>query len=354
VVVSDPTTGGSTDMQGVLKYVLGNVDQVVLVSAPSALETGFTAATAFAVRVYKSDGVTAAASATVTFVVAGSGGGAAVFTQCPVGPTGCVLTTDSTGLAKSAVLGIAAGNVTLTGTELTGGNAASAVIADADPVRAVAINAVPQYLAAGGSESWNVALTATQDGAAAVGAPVVWTTKAAGFTVTPPGETTAANGSAAMVAQVNAISGGSGGVVESTNVITGCVWSTVCTTWTVYGVAASQWVIAISSGAGQSVQLAGAALVPVVFLVTDGAGHALPGAAVNVYQTVYAWEGACGATGACASAPVLQTVKSSATSDANGLVTVQPIEVSGVTQVVRIAASAGITGFASTSLAVTP
>jgi len=75
---------------------------------------------------------------------------------------------------------------------------------------------------------------------------------------------------------------------------------------------------------------------------------------VNVYQTVYAWEGACGATGACASAPVLQTVKSSATSDANGLVTVQPIEVSGVTQVVRIAASAGITGFASTSLAVTP
>ena len=39
--------------------------------------------------------------------------------------------------------------------------------------------------------------------------------------------------------------------------------------------------------------------------MTDGAGHALPGAAVNVYQTVYAWEGACAVKGVCASAPVL-------------------------------------------------
>jgi hypothetical protein len=355
LVVRDATTGGSTDMQGGLKYVAGNVDTVSLVSAPGVLETGFTASAPFAVRVYKSDGVTAVPSATVTFVVVGSGGGAAVFTTgCLAGQTGCVVKTDSTGLASVSVLGIAAGSVTLRGTELSGGNSAQAVIADADPVRTVVINAVPQYLAAGAAGSWALALTATQDGVAAASVGVVWSSAGAGFTLTPPGELTAANGSAAVVAQVSGISGGPGGVGGSTNVITGCGWSTVCGSWTVYGVATSQWTLAVSSGAGQSVSVAGAALVPVGLLVTDGAGHALPGAAVNVYQTVYAWEGACGATGACASAPVLKMVRSSATSDANGVVQVTPLRVAGVAQVVRVAASTGTKGFATASLSVTP
>ncbi len=47
----------------------------------------------------------------------------------------------------------------------------------------------------------------------------------------------------------------------------------------------------------------------VTLLVTDGAGHALPGATVNVYQTVYAWEGACAVNEVCASAPVLTTAQ---------------------------------------------
>jgi hypothetical protein len=55
-------------------------------------------------------------------------------------------------------------------------------------------------------------------------------------------------------------------------------------------------VVTVASGAGQSV-VSGASPVPVVLLVTDGAGHALPGATVNIYQTAYAWEGACPAVG---------------------------------------------------------
>jgi len=159
---------------------------------------------------------------------------------------------------------------------------------------------------------------------------------------------TGTNGSTpAVVAQVGAIASG------STNVVVGCVWTGVCASWTVYGVAASQWAIAVSSGGGQSV-VEGVAPTVVTLLVTDGAGHALPGAAVNVYQTVYAWEGACAANGVCASAPVLKTARSSAVSDGNGMVQVSPLEVPGVAQVVRIAAATGAGGFATTSVVVAP
>jgi hypothetical protein len=346
VVVTDARTGGTTDMQAALTYVVGRTDLVALVSAPAALETGFVAATPFAVRVYAPDGVTPVARASVTFVVVGNGGGAAVATGCGSGP-GCVVATDATGLAQTPLMGIAAGSVRVSGTEMSGGASAQATIVDADPVRTAAINAVPQYLAAGAPESWNVSLTATQDGAAAVGVPVVWLTAAAGFTLTPPGELTVANGAAAVVAQVNAIGS------ASTNVVTGCAWSTVCANWTVYGVAASQWVVTVPSGAGQSV-VSGAPLLPVTLLVTDGGGHALPGAMVNIYQTAYAWEGACPAAGPCAAAPVLATSQSSAISNGSGLVQVQPLEVPGAAQVVKIAASTGAQGFVATSLTVTP
>ena len=347
VVVSDASTGGSTDMQGALTYVMGTNNQIQLVSAPAMLETGLVAPTPLAVRVLAADGVTPVASASVTFVVTGSGTGAAVVTGCQTGP-GCVVKTDATGMAQTPVMGVAAGGVTLRGTEMSSGASVVAMAVDADPVRTAVIGAVSQYLAAGASGSWSVALAATQDGVAAAGVPVAWSSSAAGFTLTPPGELTVANGTAGVVASVSAIAGG------STNVVTGCAWSTMCSSWTVYGVAQPQWVIAVSGGAGQSVAMKGVALTPVTMLVTDGVGHALPGASVNVYQTSYAWEGACTPVGACVSAPVLATSESSATSDGSGLVVVQPLRVAGVAQMVRIAASAGTGGFTSTSLTVTP
>ncbi len=66
--------------------------------------------------------------------------------------------------------------------------------------------------------------------------------------------------------------------------MTGCAWTSVCANWTVYGVAASQWVITVLSGGGQSV-VEGVTPTAVKLLVSDGTGHALPGVSVNVYQT---------------------------------------------------------------------
>ncbi|HSY34241.1 MAG TPA: IPT/TIG domain-containing protein [Acidobacteriaceae bacterium] len=346
VEVLDATTGGVTDIAAALTYNQGTKDVVALVSAPVSLETGNVAATPFAVRVYGADGVTPAKGASVSFVVAGSGGGAAVATGCG-GGTGCVVKTDAAGLAQTPLMGIAPGSVTVSGTEMSGGASAKVTIADANAVQAATIGAATQYLAAGAAGNWGVSLTATQDGAAAAGVPVAWSTTGSGFTLAPVTPATQANGMEEVVAQVGAIASG------STNVVTGCAWPGVCANFTVYGVAASQWAIAVSSGGGQSV-VKGVTPAVVTLLVTDGAGHAVPAAMVNVYQTSYAWEGACAANGVCASAPVIKVARSTAVSDGSGMVQVTPMEVPGVAQVVKIAAATGAGGFATTSVVVAP
>jgi hypothetical protein len=111
--------------------------------------------------------------------------------------------------------------------------------------------------------------------------------------------------------------------------------------------------ITVLRGAGQSIAV-GSSLSPVGLLVSDGSGNAVAGAAVSIYQTAYAWEGACPALGPCASAPVLQSAKMTATTDANGRVSVTALQVAGVPQVVEIAVTAGTTGFLSMSLSVVP
>ena len=58
--------------------------------------------------------------------------------------------------------------------------------------------------------------------------------------------------------------------------------------------------------------------------------------------------------GVCASAPVLSSAQGTATSDASGMVQVTPMEVAAVAQVVKIAAATGTSGFATTSVVVTP
>jgi hypothetical protein len=346
VLVYDPNTGAVTDMSPVLTYGTQTGNVIAMVSAPAALETGYVATVPFAVRVLAPDGVTPVAGTNVSFVVSGSGGGAAVATHCGSG-TGCVVATDATGLAQTPLMGLAAGAVTVTGTAVSSGASVHTLIADANPVQTVAIGAAAQYLAAGAAGSWSLSLTAMQDGAAAVGVPVTWTTAAAGFALAPAAGVTAANGAESVSASVGAIATGP-------NVVTGCVWTSVCASWTVYGVAAAQWTVAVANGGAQSVVLGVDSLTPVTLLVSDGAGHALPGATVTVYQTAYAWEGVCATSGPCASAPVLKSSQSSAVSDGSGLVQVQPLVVSGVPQMVKIAAATGTSGFATASLAVRP
>jgi hypothetical protein len=105
----------------------------------------------------------------------------------------------------------------------------------------------------------------------------------------------------------------------------------------------------VVSGAGQAVAASGM-LAPVVLLVTDTASHPVAGAAVQIYQTVSAWELACPDRGRCPIAPVNASSTASAVSDANGLVTVAPQQLAGVAGVTNLAVAVGTQGFVSLAL----
>ena len=230
---------------------------------------------------------------------------------------------------------------------VTGGNT---TIANAftylQAVRAVALSSAAQYVAAGASGSWTVQLTATSDGALSAGVPVVWTA-GPGLGVGSSAAVTDAQGSAEAAVSASAVQAGSAAT------LTGCAWETTCATWTLYGVDPSQWSVSAVTGT-QQIATQNGNLVPVGLLVTDAAGHPLQGAPVTVYQRVLAWEGPCASDGRCAAAPVLTSSETTLVSDANGQLTVTPLEVPGIPQTVQIAASTGTQGFATATLVKSP
>jgi IPT/TIG domain len=348
VSVVDATTGGTTVIQAALSYTGTAVDSITLVSAPATVTVGTQSSIPFSVRVISSDGTTPAPGATVQIVATGA---ATTFAAC--GAATCTLITDAGGMAQTYLTASAAGSITLTATEQSGGasvhaivNAIAAPPPPPPPVRTVVSLTAPLYLAAGAPATWTVAILATQNSAPATGQTVAWTatsnaTPATASTITD------STGKASLAVSTTGLAAGAQATIQ------GCVWTTVCATATAFGVDPSQWTVLIASGAGQSIRAA-ATLAPVVLRVTDLAGHAVQSATVNIYQTADAWQGICPPTGRCAAAPVLASSQKTLTTDAGGLVTVTPLEVANTPSVVHIAASTGSQGFVSLSLAKTP
>jgi hypothetical protein len=132
-----------------------------------------------------------------------------------------------------------------------------------------------------------------------------------------------------------------------------CAWGTVCASFAAVGVDPAGWRVVVVSGAGQTVA-AGTAFAPVVVMVTDASGDPVVGAGVAVHQTVSAAEMACPARGRCPIAPVLAASSATAVSDANGLVSVAPVQIAGVGEVTNVAVAAGAQGFVALSVAQAP
>jgi hypothetical protein len=341
LTVMDTATGGTATILNGVSYTTTEPDVIKLVSAPASLETGVAATAPFAVQVFAPDGSTPLAGATVQLSVSE---GSAFFGGC-AGQSTCTLLTDSTGRVQTTVIGGAAGTVTLSAMEVSGGALVEAIIDDTTPLRTIAIVNPPAYIAAGASPSWTLSLAATQDGAAAAGVPVTWST-ASGLSVSAPTSATGATGTASITVQASQLPAGA-------DTVSACAWTSVCASWTVYAIDASQWSVAVASGAAQTLA-AGSNFSPVSLLVTDADRHPLQGAAVTLYQTVNAWEGVCPANGRCPASPVLASSKTTAVSDANGLVTVTPLDVPGLPETVNIAAVTGAQGFATATLVRTP
>ncbi len=341
VAVTDAETGGIATVPNAVSYAV-LPDLLQKVSAPNALETGLAAPTPLAVQVVSSDGRTSVSGALVSFAVTG---GMAQLGICQ-GAASCTAATDAQGRVQTSVTGVIAGPVTLLATEISGGATVQIILADADPVRSVSLDQTEHYVAAGASGSWTLHLSALQDGLGTGNAPVTWTVSA-GLTAGLVDGLTAANGIAGVTVSASALKAGA---VET---VTGCAWVSVCATWVIHAVPASEWVVRAPATATQQVAASGT-LNSFTVVVMDEAGHPLEGAPVNVYQRVLGWEGPCSGTDRCASAPVLKSGQDSLVSNAAGGIAVLPLQVEGVPQVVEIAVSSGSYGFLTLTLVKSP
>lgn len=335
VAVVDLSTGGSTVMTGALTYSASVApDVMTLVSAPSGtVAVGAAAATAFAVRVTLGDGVTPVAGLPVTFSVSS---GIAQFGACAGTP--CVVLTDANGVASTTVVPAAFGAITVQAvavgaTQIASFNAVARSIAAVRPV---------EYVAAGAAVAWTPQVSVAQNGAPAAGVVVQWS-GAAGLAVSAGSSLASALGVAAMPAVAGPLAAG----VQATG--QACAWTAVCINFAAVGVDPAAWRLVVMSGAGQSVA-SSAAFAPVVVMVTDLSGDPVAGAPVVVHQTVAAAEMPCPTRGPCPIAPVLAASTTAGVSDANGLVSVTPMQLVDVGEVTNIAVAAGTQGFVSLSL----
>jgi hypothetical protein len=338
VTVVDLSTRGTTVMSAALTYGGVAPDAMSLISAPSGtVSVGTAAAVPFAVRVTLADGVTPVVGLPVTFSATT---GSAQFAACMATP--CVVLTDATGLASSRVTPLAFGSATLQAAAV-GATQTATFLAIARSV----IAAQPGvYIAAGAAVAWTPQVSVTQNGAPAAGVVVDWSATS-GLVLSSGSSLTSALGAAEMPSVAGPLAAGAQATAQA------CAWTLVCADFKTIGVDPAAWRLVVVSGTGQSIA-SSAIFAPVIVTVIDGSGNPVVGAPVAVHQTVDAAEMPCPMRGRCPVPPLLATTATAGISDANGLVSVTPMQLAGAGEVTNIAVAAGTQGFVSLALAQQP
>ncbi|HKO17553.1 MAG TPA: IPT/TIG domain-containing protein, partial [Acidobacteriaceae bacterium] len=335
VAVFDPSTGGSSTMYSALAYsTSAQPDVMALLSAPSGTVTvGVVAATPFTVRVFQTDGVTPAAGVAVTFSVTS---GSATLNAC--GAATCIVLTDASGTASTTVTPSAAGAISLLASTSGASRSASFTAAARTliPVRAT------EFVAAGVSVTWPAQVIATENGASAAGIAVAWTGSGSLIFASATSTTNSA-GLAQSAATVSPLAAGATAAGQA------CAWTTVCASISAVAVDPSAWRVVLVSGGGQSIASTGK-FVPVVVRISDTAGHPIAGAPVVLHQTVTAATLPCPVHGACPIAPTLDASVTTATSDADGLVSITPMQMQSTAEATNIVVATGTQGFLQLSL----
>ena len=332
LVATQGTLIQTASLQGVMQP-----DVLRVTSVPASdSSVGEQALLPFAVQALLADGVTPAAGRAITLGVLG---GAASFSACG-GTAPCVLLADSSGLISTGVIPASAGAITLVATD--GQPSVSATFTAIAPTGTLTSATSPIYIAEGAAVDLILVATAAENGSPTASQPVTWSGSPA-LQPASASTLTDANGRAAVSASAGPLAAGA--LAQAT----ACAWSSVCTHFTVIGVSAAQMQPVVVNGAAQAVT-AGAPLQPVTVAVVDGAGHAIAGAPVTIYQTVTAYDVPCPVQGRCPAAPVLSSLVTVAVSDANGRYVFTPLTVQNSATQTEIDLTAGDSGYTTTTL----
>ena len=336
VAVNDLVTGGVTVMTRAVTYGTP-APTLNLVTAPSGtVASGQTAGVPFAVRAVAADGITPLAGQSITFTASGA---AVSFGAC--GTATCTLQTGAAGTASTTVTPLAPGSITLSATGIAGTVTTS--FTSAVQLRAVTPQNSTLYIAAGAVVAWTLQVNLADNLATIPGTTVNWQAISGRIAVSPSTSAADAQGNAQALATVGPLTAGAQATISA------CAWSAVCATFTAHGVDAADLRIAVVSGAGQSVP-PNRTLAPIVLRVIDTANHPVAGAAVAIHQTVDAQQMPCPDRGRCPIPPTVGASVSTLTSDADGLVTVTPMQIPGVAETTNIAAATGTQGFLSLAI----
>ncbi len=312
VEVQDPQTLASTVIEDGLSYDAYGADQIGIVTAPSGTVSAGVAAP-FTVRVVSGDGVTPAASVSVSYTVAS---GAATL-GC--GAAACAVVTDEGGHATLPVVPQAGAGQTRVVAALSNGESVTAQFT-AGVAPAIAATNPVLYVAAGASVSWTPTVEVQSAGVPLASAGVNWTAGGLGVTVPSTASTTNSAGLAQIGVTVGPLAAG------ATAIVYGCEVQSpsTCAQFTANAVHAELAQLVGVSGVGQTL-VAGTVPAPVTFEVTDAAGHPLAGATVNFYELLQAWQAPCPSTGRCPTPETLGTQVVTAASDQNGMVSLTPL-----------------------------
>ncbi len=207
------------------------------------------------------------------------------------------------------------------------------------------------YVAAGQPVTITPRAALSAAGAFTPGIPVLWTSSSFALGFENGGQTsTDSTGIASIPADVARL--------QPATQVTGMacgnfgVHSQACSSFSIVGSDPSQWALVALNGGSQNVSST-SVLQPVAIEVTDISGNPVIGALVDIYQAITGWQ-VCPAEGRCPAAAVYSVSHTAAVTDGNGLVLVQPKQLTGVPEVTTIAAATGTQGFLSVTLKKAP
>jgi hypothetical protein len=179
-------------------------------------------------------------------------------------------------------------------------------------------------LAAGATLSWTVQALVLANGVPANGQGVNWQLSGSG--IQTPNSTTVltnASGIAAKTLTVGPLSEGQTATVQA------CLNGTSqCVSFSAYGARPEYATVNAISGSAQSLALSGTPS-QIVLRVLDMDGNSMAGAAVSLYQSLYAWQPPCPEHGVCAQAQLLALQTATGTTAVDGTVTFNPATLPG-------------------------